>query len=84
MQKRLTWWLAGLNPQLRRVLVFLIGMTLLIAGIVMLVLPGPGVLVIFVALALLATEFAWAGGLLKRARHHATRVANKLGRSRQE
>jgi len=64
------------------VLVFVIGMTLLFVGIVMLVLPGPGILVILIALALLATEFAWANSLLQRAKHHASRAANKLSRSR--
>jgi uncharacterized protein (TIGR02611 family) len=84
MQERLNRWLAGLNPRLRRLLVFVIGMTLLIAGIAMLVLPGPGILVIFIALALLATEFAWANSLLNRAKHHASRAASKLNRSREE
>jgi uncharacterized protein (TIGR02611 family) len=82
LQERLNRWLAGLNPRLRRVLVFVIGMTLLVVGLTLLVLPGPGLLVIFIALALLATEFAWARGLLQRAKHHASRAANKLGRSR--
>jgi len=82
LQERLNRWLAGLNPRLRRVLVFVIGMTLLVLGLAMLVLPGPGLLVIFIALALLATEFAWARGLLQRVKHHASRAANKLGRSR--
>ncbi|TMG26605.1 MAG: hypothetical protein E6H93_14970 [Chloroflexi bacterium] len=82
MQERLNRWLAGLHPLFRRVLVFVIGMTLLFVGIVMLVLPGPGILVILIALALLATEFAWANSLLQRAKHHASRAANKLSRSR--
>ena len=82
MKERLDRWLAGINPRLRRVLVFVIGMTLLLAGVTMLVLPGPGLLVIFGALALLATEFAWAHALLQRAKHHASRAANKLSRSK--
>ena len=82
MKERLDRWLAGVDRRLRRVLVFVIGMTLLIAGVAMLVLPGPGILVILIALVLLATEFAWAQALLQRAKHHASRAANKLGRSR--
>lgn len=82
MKERLDPWLAGINPRLRRVLVFVIGMTLLLGGVALLVLPGPGLLVIFGALALLATEFAWARALLQRAKHHASRAANKLSRSK--
>lgn len=42
------------------------GVTLLVAGIAMLVLPGPGWGAIIVALAILALEFAWAELLLER------------------
>lgn len=45
----------------------LAGFTILLAGIAMLVLPGPGLLVIVVGLALLAVEFAWAERMLERA-----------------
>ena len=38
----------------------MIGVVLVVAGIVMLILPGPGLLVILIGLALLATEFLWA------------------------
>ena len=49
-------------------IVAVIGATALLAGVAMLVLPGPGLLVIAGALALLATEFAWAHHLPKRVR----------------
>lgn len=48
-----------------------IGGTLLVVGVAMLVLPGPAVVVIPLALAVLATEFAWARRLLRRAREWA-------------
>jgi hypothetical protein len=44
----------------------------------MLVLPGPGILVIIVALAILATEFAWAEALLVQARARTARLARKF------
>jgi tellurite resistance protein TerC len=50
------------------VVVTVIGGTLLVLGIAMLVLPGPAVVVIPAALALLATEFVWARRLLRRVR----------------
>ena len=45
---------------LRKCLVALCGGTLLLAGVAMLVLPGPAVVVIPAALAILAVEFLWA------------------------
>ena len=45
---------------IRKVLVALMGGTLLLAGVAMLVLPGPAIVVIPAALAILAIEFVWA------------------------
>jgi uncharacterized protein (TIGR02611 family) len=43
------------------------GFTVLLAGIAMLLLPGPAFVVIPVGLAMLSLEFAWAGRLLEAA-----------------
>lgn len=53
--------------------VFTVGATVLAAGLVMMVTPGPGLVGIVVGLAILATEFAWA----RRALHHARQAAEK-------
>ena len=45
---------------LRRILIALVGGTVLLIGIAMIVLPGPAILVIPAGLAILAIEFAWA------------------------
>lgn len=50
-----------------RALYAVTGFTLVLAGLAMLVLPGPAFLVIPIGLALLSLEFAWAEGLLGRA-----------------
>lgn len=50
-----------------RVLYTVMGFTVLVAGLLMLVLPGPALLVIPIGLALLSLEFVWAEGLLERA-----------------
>lgn len=44
----------------RRVVISVVGITVLLIGVVLLVLPGPAMLVIPVGLAILATEFVWA------------------------
>lgn len=52
----------------RRVVVAVVGMTILLGGVALLVLPGPAFIVIPIGLAVLAIEFEWARDLLRRAR----------------
>lgn len=58
----------------RRVAIGGMGTTVLVLGVVMLVLPGPAILVIPLGLAILATEFVWARRWLKRARGMMTNM----------
>lgn len=62
----------------RRLFILLIGGTVALIGIIMLVTPGPALLVIPAGLAILATEFAWAAWLLKRLKRQAADVVNTL------
>jgi len=52
--------------KMKRLIVAVFGITLLIIGIAMIVLPGPAIVVIPLALGILATEFVWARRLLHR------------------
>jgi uncharacterized protein (TIGR02611 family) len=56
----------------KRVIVSVVGATVLLIGIALLVLPGPAFIVIPVGLAMLATEYAWARRWLKKARRVAS------------
>jgi uncharacterized protein (TIGR02611 family) len=62
------------RPLWLRMLIVAAGFTLLLAGLAMLVLPGPALAVIPVALAILSLEFAWAGRWLERAIVQAERA----------
>ena len=53
---------------LRKLIIALIGGTILLIGVALIVLPGPAFIVIPVGLAILATEFAWARSALARAK----------------
>jgi uncharacterized protein (TIGR02611 family) len=55
------------HGRLYRVVFTAAGFTVLAAGLAMLVLPGPGIPVIVIGLALLALEFAWAERMLEKA-----------------
>lgn len=52
----------------RRIVVGLVGLTVLLIGVVMIVTPGPALIVIPVGLAILSIEFAWARVWLKHLR----------------
>ncbi len=52
--------------KMRRVIIGMVGFTILVIGIFLLVLPGPAFLVIPLGLGILATEFAWAKKLLRK------------------
>ncbi len=52
--------------QVRRLVVGVIGFTLVLIGTAMIVLPGPAFILIPAGLALLATEFVWAKKLLQK------------------
>jgi uncharacterized protein (TIGR02611 family) len=60
-----------------RITVFTVGMAVLLAGVAMLILPGPGWAAIFVGFAILATEFAWAKTALTRAKDTAQRAKDR-------
>lgn len=52
----------------RRIVIGLVGLTVLLIGVVMIVTPGPALIVIPVGLAILSIEFAWARVWLKHLR----------------
>ena len=62
----------------KRAVVMVVGMTVLLFGIALIVLPGPAFIVIPIGLAILATEFAWARRMLHLIRDSAEKGAEKL------
>ena len=52
----------------RRVVIAVVGTTIVLVGVALLVLPGPAFIVIPIGLAVLALEFEWARRMLRRAR----------------
>ena len=64
---------------MKKFFIALIGGTVVLIGVVMLVLPGPGVLVIAGGLAILATEFIWARRAMRNAKGAVAKVRRKSG-----
>jgi hypothetical protein len=56
----------GEFPKLRKLVVAIIGATVMLFGVALIVLPGPAVIVIPLGLAILATEFTWARRAIQR------------------
>jgi len=75
LRTRLGWDL--LPKTLRRVVVGVIGGTIVLIGIALLVLPGPAFIVIPLGLLILGSEFAWARRLLRRGKDMIGRVRGK-------
>jgi len=59
---------------LRRVIVAVIGVTVLAIGVAMIILPGPAMVVIPLGLGILAIEFAWARRMLERLKREGSKV----------
>ncbi|GHF39517.1 membrane protein [Streptomyces mashuensis] len=57
--------------------VFVVGLAVVVAGVIMLPLPGPGWLVIFAGMAIWATEFVWAQLVLRWTKHKVTAAAQR-------
>ena len=66
----------GRNGQ--RIAVTIAGFAVLLAGVALLVLPGPGWLLIFVGLGILSTEYMWARRLLDTAKRKAEQAKNAV------
>jgi tellurite resistance protein TerC len=62
------------TKKIKRIIVAVVGGTVLALGLALLVLPGPAFLVIPAGLAILAMEFAWARRWLRKARGLLTKA----------
>jgi hypothetical protein len=70
-------WLL-LPKGLRQVIAFSVGSFLVLAGLVLIILPGPFTMPLVIAgLFVLAVEFAWAERFLARAKGHASKIVPK-------
>jgi len=63
----------------RRVVVTLVGGTVVAIGLVMIVFPGPATVVIPVGLAILGLEFAWARRLLRTVKEKGGEALDRVG-----
>ncbi|MBU8933402.1 MAG: PGPGW domain-containing protein [candidate division Zixibacteria bacterium] len=67
----------GAFKSIRRIVVSVIGVTVVMIGMALILLPGPGLIVIFAGLAILGLEFAWARNLYLKGRQQAASLLNR-------
>ena len=74
-------WIArfGLEsrPRLRRFLIGTIGFSVILIGLVLIVLPGPAIIIVPLGFAILASEFAWARRVWRRGTILVSRIRGK-------
>jgi uncharacterized protein (TIGR02611 family) len=58
--------------------VAIVGFTVIIIGCALLILPGPGILVILAGIAILALEFEWAQRHLEKSKQALTKAKTKV------
>jgi uncharacterized protein (TIGR02611 family) len=64
---------------MKKIVVALMGGTVLLVGIALLVLPGPGLPIVAAGLAILASEFVWARRALRSAKDAAAKAGERSG-----
>lgn len=69
-----------INRHVKKTTIAMVGGIVLLAGILMIPYPGPGWLVVFTGLAILATEFAWARRILDYTKSRYDRWQNWMKR----
>ncbi len=66
----------------KRIAVTIAGAVVVLVGIALLVLPGPGWVLIFAGLAILSTEYVWARRLLEKAKEKAGQAKDAVFRKK--
>lgn len=66
--------------QIKRVIVGVVGTTVVLIGLALLVLPGPAFIIIPAGIAILATEFVWARRLLERVKGMIKKKSKSSGK----
>jgi uncharacterized protein (TIGR02611 family) len=64
--------------QARKLIILVVGLTLLLCGGIMLITPGPGSLLILTGLSVLALEFVWARRLLRKIKAKGSQLSRVM------
>jgi uncharacterized protein (TIGR02611 family) len=76
-------WPKTIRPA-RKIIILVVGLTLLLCGGIMLITPGPGLLLILAGLSVLALEFVWARRLLRKIKAKGNELGQTMFDSREK
>ncbi len=62
----------------RRLIIAVVGFTIVCLGVVMIVTPGPGWLTILLGLSILSVEFVWARRMLRSIKEGARKISQTV------
>jgi tellurite resistance protein TerC len=65
----------------KKIIISVVGFTVLLIGIALIFLPGPAIVVIPIGLVILAGEFVWAKSLLDKLKNQMSNAGKKLKKS---
>jgi hypothetical protein len=68
----------------KRIATTIVGFLVILLGLILIPLPGPGWLIVFGGLAILAREYIWAERLLNHAKQRVERAKNAVLRKKPE
>lgn len=63
--------------KVKRIVITVVGFTVLLIGIILVVFPGPAFIVIPIGLSILATEYAWAKKLFEKLKKRLNKKSEK-------
>ena len=69
---------------IRKLVVLVIGLTVVVVGVIMILTPGPAIVVIPAGVAILAVEFAWARRLLAKTKEYVNHHMQKYHNGKQQ
>lgn len=73
-----------LKKSARKVLITVVGLVVLVVGLILIPLPGPGILVTILGLLILSLEYEWAKRHLDRAKSTQQRIIDKAKKAKRK
>jgi tellurite resistance protein TerC len=67
-----------MTAAVKKIVIGIVGGTVLLIGLALLVLPGPGLPLIAAGIAILATEFLWAKHVFRKVKVYAAKIRRRL------
>ncbi len=69
-----------IRVKVKKIIIFVLGSTVLLIGVAMIALPGPAFIIIPAGLAILATEFVWARRWLQKVKDQGAKISSSVRR----